>query len=139
LRKGKSGGANHMPQYRGLIFSKDKTIITLCEETCPVDGVVWCSQQNLADFFLELFDNDFQVILFDCNRLETDCLQWVSFVRKLRPRVPLITVSDQCGKDKGRGAKLLQEGVFYICQRPVSEEVLTKVLASAIKQFHHKK
>lgn len=120
-----------MPAKAGLIYSQEAQLITLCRSFAGVLGMVWKSENRIVDFLLDLQENDFQTILFDCDNLENECLKWVQFIRRLRPRIPLVVVSPQIDKEKG--AKLHEQGVFYICQRPVHEEIMREVLQAAKK------
>ena len=121
-----------MSGIAGLAYSADQKSRLHLDEICACLDLHWQTEHNIADFLLALEKNEFGIFLFDSQNVDKDTVKWVTFVRKLRPRVPLIVLSHRC--EKAFCAKLLEQGVFYQCQHPVDREVLAEIFGSAIKQ-----
>jgi hypothetical protein len=63
--------------------------------------------------------------------MDDTSLKWVKIVRKTRPKIPLIIFSDEVNRKMG--GKIYDTGSFYLCERPVQDEVFRSVLNAAIK------
>ncbi|MCA9740983.1 MAG: hypothetical protein H6695_20070 [Deferribacteres bacterium] len=121
-----------MSTNAGLAYSNDQKFRLHFDEICSCLHMEWQKETSIADYLLALEHDEFQVLLFDCHEVDNETIKWATFVRKLRPRLPLIVASEVC--DKEAGARLLEQGIFYLGQHPLDNEVMTKVLTSAIKQ-----
>ena len=120
-----------MQNFSALVLSKDLDIIQLCQQLGSDLGLKVISKPDLATFLLELQEHDYQVALFDCLHMDDASLKWVKIVRKTRPKIPLIIFSDEVNRKMG--GKIYDTGSFYLCERPVQNEVFRSVLNAAIK------
>jgi DNA-binding NtrC family response regulator len=130
-------GIMYMKTTYSIIKSHDTEIITLCEDIGSEIGMKVASKPDLANFLLELQENDYQVAIFDCTNMDFNCIKWVKVVRRIRPKIPLIIISDKV--DQRTGGKVYEEGTFYLCILPVQKELLRDVLCAAIASYGLKK
>lgn len=124
-----------MSKKMGLAYSNDGQFRMQFAEIHSCLRLEWQKETNIADYLLALEKDEFKILLFDCRKVDTNIIKWVTLVRRLRPRLPLIVVAQVCGKEAG--AKLLEHGVFYLCQHPVDKHIITNVIQSAMKQLSH--
>jgi DNA-binding NtrC family response regulator len=115
---------------QAIIGSKDSEIISLCKEVAKEIGMKIVNKHDVAQFLLDLQENDYQVALFDCKNMDVDCLKWVKVIRRTRPKIPLIIISDEV--DMKTGGKVYEEGTFYLYILPIEKEVLRNILSAAI-------
>lgn len=113
-----------------IILSQDPEISKLCDEVGEEIGMRMERISDLAGFLLALQEKDYQVALFDCIQMDDIKLSWVKVVRRIRPKIPLIIISDEVNQKTG--GKIYEEGTFYLCLRPVQKKVLRKVLSAAL-------
>lgn len=125
-----------MQTPRGLARSEDENLIRICRDTGASIGLKWTIEARLSDFLLRLQEEDFDVILFDGGGLAEDEAKWIHYVRKVRPRIPLIAVSDTETADTS--ARILEYGVLYHYTRPLHHELFTQVLVSLMQWVQKK-
>ncbi len=89
-------------------------------------------EQSMADFLLRLQKNDCTVAIFDCGPNGGECVNWVKLIRRQRPKIPLIVFCDDVSSSIG--AKLYQEGIFYLGLRPIEPAEFLEVLKATVKQ-----
>ena len=116
-----------------IILSTDKETISACTEGSNEMGIVLVIKNDFASFLLELQENDYAAILFDCSGNFQKCIQWVKIVKKLRPKVKLIVISKEI--DKLSGGKLYQEGIFHLCEKPLNKEYLKDILSATLTSY----
>jgi DNA-binding NtrC family response regulator len=126
-----------MKTANSIIRSHDAEIISLCEDIGSEIGMKVKSKPDLANFLLDLQENEYQVAIFDCTNMDSNCLKWVRVVRRIRPKIPLVIISDKV--DQRTGGKVYEEGTFYLCILPVHKELLRDVLCAAIASYGLKK
>lgn len=86
----------------------------------------------MADFMLEMLDGDYDVVLFDSDREERESVSWVKFIRRFRPKLPLIVFCDEV--DQERATQMYEENILYLGLRPLDREILSSVVIAALKQ-----
>ncbi len=121
-----------MSRGKGLILSADTQLCAAAGTAGNRVGLIWQCEEHVADFLLELISCPCPVGMIDCRLIEPDCIKWVSFVRRLRPKLALIVVHDQ--QILKVGAKLLELGIFYLCQPPLDETELEEIFAAALRR-----
>jgi DNA-binding response OmpR family regulator len=123
---------NKMQTSRGIIRSKNSETVALCQDIGRQIGMIMTIKQEVANFLLDLQENDYQVAIFDCNQDGYDCLKWVKFIRRWRPKIPLIVLCNEI--DKNAGAQMYEEGILYLGLRPLDREILLSVFTAVLKQ-----
>jgi len=113
-----------------IILSQDLDFIEVCESLAAELKIENNIKYKLANFLLSLQENDYQVALLDCKHLDMESLKWVQVVHRIRPKIPLIIISDEV--DQNTGGKVYEEGTFYLYIRPVVKSTLKKVLMAAL-------
>lgn len=116
--------------YCGLIQSKDADTISLCKDIGRQLKMVVTCKEDVADFLVELQENDYDVAIFDVEQLGREKLKWVKLIRGLRPKLPLIIICDQI--DQTTEAKMHEEKIFYLGLRPIDREILYSIIKAAL-------
>lgn len=118
---------------------KGKVLISCRDQTCLEYLTSVLSGVDVAhkiliddrDFLLEILEHDYPVVIYDLKR---DCLNNVKMVRiikKIRPKISLIVISDDASEVLG--GKVLQEGVAYYGVKPINAEMLVSTVSKALK------
>lgn len=115
-----------------------KTLISCREEICRDQvveiilglGLKFQARTRDDDFLLELLERDYDLIIYDLEGTTLDGLKMVKILRKIRPKIPVIVISnDPC---KELGGKILHEGVVYYAVKPLSSESIRGALHSIV-------
>ncbi len=119
-----------MAIYSAIILSTDEETISVCSKcTRELDMDLVC-KRDFPCMILELQENDYKVILCDCSDNFQKCSNWIKVIKKIRPKIPLIVFTGEI--DKSTGAKLYQEGIFDLCEKPLSKDYLKEVLSAIL-------
>ena len=81
-----------------------------------------------ADFLLEVLERDYQVIIYDLDDSTINGLKMVRILRKIRPKVSLVVISNNASKKLG--GKILQEGVAYYAVKPIITDAIEQVVTA---------
>ena len=110
-----------------IILSTDEETISVCSECTRELEMDLVSSKDFPSIVLELQENDYKVILCDCSDNLQKCSNWIKVIKKIRPKIPLIVFTQEM--DKSTGAKLYQEGIFDLCEKPLCKNYLKEVLS----------
>ncbi|MFQ5751050.1 MAG: hypothetical protein ACE5HI_03560 [bacterium] len=120
-----------MQTYRGIVRSKNRETVVLCQKVARQIGLSINIEPEVADFLLDLQIDDYQVAIFDFTQIEQGCLQWVKLIRCLRPKLPLIVLCDEI--DRETESRMYEEKIFYLGLRPLDSEVFRDVITASMK------
>ena len=113
-----------------IILSTDEETISICSKcTSELEMDLVC-KRDFPSILLELQENDYKVLLCDCSDNLQKCSNWIKVIKKIRPKVPLIVFTREI--DKSTGAKLYQEGIFDLCEKPLCKNYLKEVLSAIL-------
>jgi CheY-like chemotaxis protein len=115
-----------------LIGSKTEANIQLCEQVASELGAVTIVKKKIADILLSLQEDDFNVIVFDLDIKEMETLKAIRLIRRMRPKIPLITLAKKI--DKQIGGKILSEGVFPIIIAPPNKKNLSAAICAILNR-----
>ena len=113
-----------------IILSTDREIVSVCSKCTRELGMDLICKRDFPCMLLELQENDYKVILCDCSDNFQKCSNWTKVIKKIRPKVPLIVITQEI--DKSTGGKLYQEGIFYLCEKPLNKNYLKEVLSAIL-------
>ena len=117
-----------MAIYSAIILSTDEETISVCSKcTSELEMDLVC-KRDFPCMILELQENDYKVIMCDCSDNFQNCSNWIKVIKKIRPKIPLIVFTRKI--DKSTGGKLYQEGIFDLCEKPLSKDYLKEVLSA---------
>ncbi len=119
-----------MAIYSAIILSTDEETISVCTKCARELEMDLVCKRDFPCMILELQENDYKVILCDCSENFQKCSNWIKVIKKIRPKVPLIVFTK--GMDKSTGGKLYQEGIFDLCEKPLSKDYLKEVLSAIL-------
>jgi len=123
-----------MHSKSGLIFSGDDKTVLFVQQVCDTLDVNLASIHDMNAFLLRIMEDEFVFLLFDCTGLENFGLSWIKLVRQMRPKFPLIVLSDDV--DQEAGGRILEEGIFYLAIRPFQSDIFSQVLKAALEQHN---
>jgi DNA-binding NtrC family response regulator len=113
-----------------IILSTDEETISVCSKCTRELEMDLVCKRDFPCMILELQENDYKVIMCDCSENFQKCSNWIKVIKKIRPKIPLIVFTEEI--DKSTGAKLYQEGIFDLCEKPLSKNYLKEVLSAII-------
>ena len=119
-----------MAIYSAIILSTDEETISICTKCSRELEMDLVRKSDFPSILLDLQENDYKVILCDCSDNFQKCFNWIKVIKKIRPKVPLIVFTREI--DKSTGAKLYQEGIFDLCEKPLSKDYLKEVLSAIL-------
>jgi DNA-binding NtrC family response regulator len=125
-----------MKVSQSIIRNDDSEIISLCKDVVKEIGMKIVNKHDVEHFLLDLQETDYKVAIFDFRNMDVGCLKWVNVIRRIRPKIPLIIISDNV--DQKTGGKVYEEGTFYLYILPVQKEVLRNILLAAIASYESK-
>ncbi len=117
-------------KFRGIILSSDETIIAQCLEICSEVGIALVKKKEFAGFILDLQENDYDMILCDCNEIFSVCYNWVKIIKRINPKTPLIIVNEATTPQEG--GILYQEGIFNLTEKPLDNNIIKEIITAAI-------
>lgn len=122
-----------MKSLHAILLSQDLELLSLCERISQDISLPIENKSNLANFLLDLQENEYQLAMLDCKHMDSENLKWVKVVHRTRPKIPLIIISDNV--DQKTGGRVYEEGTFYLYQRPIVAETFTEIILAAIKPY----
>jgi DNA-binding NtrC family response regulator len=115
-----------------LLGSQNKLIIPIVREVADEMAITVQAEQKIEDFLLNVQENDYKAIIFDLNMSNYEGVKTIRLIRRMRPKIPLITLVEKI--DKKSGGQILSEGVFQLVMSPPSKENLRSTLMIALKK-----
>lgn len=85
-----------------------------------------------SDLLLEAIGRDVDVVILDTNLKGLPIAKTVQLMKKCRPRVPVIVISDDYSV--ATGSRIMEHGVFYYMYKPLEMDNLREIIASALKK-----
>ncbi|HLB25049.1 MAG TPA: response regulator [Nitrospirota bacterium] len=85
-----------------------------------------------SDLLLELIGRDVDLVILDTNLGGLPVADTVQIMKKCRPRVPVVVISDDYSV--ATGSRIMEQGVFYYMYKPVDMGSLLKIIESALKK-----
>lgn len=95
-------------------------------------GLSFHSVSEDADLLLEVLEKDFDIIIYDLEIANLDGVKMVKILRKIRPKVALVVISNDPSTELG--GKILQEGVAYYAVKPINPEAVKGAVLSAVSK-----
>lgn len=114
----------------GIIFSSDNNVVETCFDCCSEIGLGLVKQTEFTNFIFELQQDIFDLIIFDSTNQYTDCLKLVKIIRKIKPKTPLILISDNI--ENIEGGKIYEEGIFHLAQKPIQKSIIKEIISASI-------
>jgi DNA-binding NtrC family response regulator len=111
-----------------ILLSNDEKVISVCTDCCNSLNIPIMVKNEFTGLILELQENDYAIVLCDCGDNNKKCFNWIKVIKKLRPKVLLIVISQEI--DKTTGGKFYQEGIFNLCKKPLNKNYLMEVLST---------
>lgn len=120
----------------GIIFSSDNCVVDICFDCCSELGMALVKQTDFTNFIFELQQDILNLIIFDSTNQYADCLKLVKIIRKIKPKTPLILISDNI--EKIEGGKIYEEGIFHLAQKPIQRSIIKEIISASINSITEK-
>jgi DNA-binding NtrC family response regulator len=117
----------------GIIFSSDINVVDTCFDSCSELGMALVKQTEFTNFIFELQQDILDLIIFDSTNQFADCLKLVKIIRKIKPKTPLIVISDDV--ENIEGGKIYEEGIFHLAQKPIDKIIIKEIIGASINTF----
>jgi len=85
-----------------------------------------------SDFLLEILDKKIDLTIIDLNLSGLPIEKTIGILRRCRPTVPVIVLSDDYSV--ATGSRIMEQGVFYYLYKPLDMEHLREIIESALKK-----
>lgn len=95
-------------------------------------GLTVYSVGEHLDLLLEVLERDYDLIIYDLEISNLIGLKMVKILRKIRPKVSLVVISNDPVKELG--GKILQEGVAYYAVKPINFDAFKEAVLAMLKQ-----
>lgn len=114
----------------GIIFSSDHDVVDTCFDCCSEIGIGLVKQTEFTNFIFELQQDILDLIIFDSKNHYADCLKQVKIIRRIKPKIPLIVISDSI--ENIEGGKIYEEGIFHLAQKPIDKNIIKEIISASI-------
>jgi len=85
-----------------------------------------------SDLLLEAIDHDVELAVIDTNLKGLSVAKTIQIMKKCRPRVPVVVISDDYSV--ATGSRIMEQGVFYYMYKPVDMDSFREIIGSALKK-----
>ncbi len=96
-----------------------------------LDQRVLCVSET-SDLLLEVLDKQVCLTIIDINLKGLPITKTIQIVKKCRPRVPVVVLSDDYSV--ATGSRIMEHGVFYYMYKPLDMESFKEIVISALKK-----
>ncbi|MDP2366207.1 MAG: hypothetical protein Q8M94_20845 [Ignavibacteria bacterium] len=114
----------------GIIYSSDPDVVDTCFNCCSEIGMGLLKQSEFTNFIFELQQDLIDLIIFDSNDQYTDCLKQVKIIRRIKPKISLIVISDDI--ERIDGGKIYEEGIFHLAQKPIDKNIIKEIISASL-------
>lgn len=114
----------------GIIYSSDPNVVDTCFDCCSEIGMGLFKKTEFTNFIFEIQQDLIDLIIFDSNDQYADCLKQVKIIRRIKPKIPLIVISDDI--ESVEGGKIYEEGVFHLAQKPIDKNIIKEIISASI-------
>lgn len=87
---------------------------------------------EISDLLLEVIGNNADLVILDTNLRGLPTAKAVQILRKCRPRMPVIVISDDYSV--ATGSKIMEQGAFYYMYKPFEMASLREIIDSALRK-----
>jgi DNA-binding NtrC family response regulator len=122
-----------MLNFNAIVQNQRPETLQLCQEVSQEIGIRLTLARNLADFLLQLQENDLHLAIFEFDSFAAEQIGWARLIRKMRPKIPLIIICD--APERETAAQLYDLGIFYVGIRPIHRVLLSEIFLAAIKCY----
>ena len=127
MPKGATGGAilvaTSEPQMR-----KTLTDFIVTEFNREVTGI-----SETSDLLLLAIDKQVDLAVIDTNLKGLPIAKTIQIMKKCRPRVPVIVISDDYSV--ATGSRIMEQGVFYYMYKPIDMDSFKEIVYSALRKL----
>jgi DNA-binding NtrC family response regulator len=113
-----------------ILLSDDTEIISKCVEAAEQIDCKLRIKFDLAETILELQENNFNFVVLDCCNKNSDCINWIKVIKKIRVKLPVIIISNNV--EINSGAMLYELNIFNLFSSQESNELLTEIFIAAV-------
>lgn len=115
-----------------LIACRDKSCRKQLLNLFAIEGCTVNSILDETDLLLEILDRDYDVLIYDLAQSKFNGLKSVKILKKIRPKLSLVVISDNPSKEFG--GKVLQEGVVYYDVKPIHSEAIKQAVFNCLSR-----
>lgn len=83
-----------------------------------------------SDLLLEAIDNEVELAIIDTNLKGLPIAKTIQILKKSKPQVPVIVISDDY--TVATGSRIMELGIFYYMYKPVDLENFKEIIESAL-------
>ncbi len=87
-------------------------------------------KKNLPDLYVDLQENDYDMVICDCTESFSVCHNWVKIIKRINPKIPLIILNERTNPQEG--GILYQEGIFNLTEKPIDSNIIKEIITATI-------
>lgn len=119
-----------------VILTEDSDVINQLGKTFMSHDYSIIIEKSKIKSIIKILEQHIDLIILDTEDFETSIIDLISIIRKTRPRLPIVVISEDNSIQMLR--TLAQLGVFYCIIKPVRPSEIEKVL-EAIDRFENRR
>lgn len=120
----------HTKKNMAILLSEDTEIISKCVDAAEEINCELRIKFDLAEIILELQENPYNFIVFDCCDKNSDCVNWIKVIKKIKAKLPVIIISNNT--EINFGAKFYELNIFSLFFSKESKELLVETFLAAV-------
>ncbi len=113
-----------------LVFCRDEACFNKLMELLRSRNLQTTRVEDEADLLLALLENQYGVVIYDLENSNLDCVKMVKIIRRVRPKIPLLAISNDHSRELG--GRILQEGVAYYAVKPIDMSIVSEAIVAAM-------
>ena len=119
-----------------ILLSEDTEIISKCVEAAEAINCELRIKFDIAEIILELQENHYNFVVFDCCDKNPDCINWIKVIKKIKTKLPMIIISNDV--EINAGAKFYELNIFNLFSSQESKELLVEIFTAAVNYSYAK-
>ncbi|MBD3290978.1 response regulator [candidate division KSB1 bacterium] len=118
-----------------IIATEDSEVISQLSKIFLAEDYTIIIEKSQTKTILKALEHQVDLLVLDLAQPDTSKMDLVNIIRKTRPRLPIIVLSEDNSIEVLR--ELAEAGVFYSALKPVNQEEINEVI-QAVTRIEHK-
>lgn len=118
-----------------VLASDDASLIEQINKIIAAYHYSILQAKSALSSILKILEKSVDILIVDLDLRQNNSLDLIKIIKKMRPRLPIIVLSEDFSLDTIRA--FIESGVFYCAMKPIQRSELEKVL-QALNRYHKK-
>ena len=121
------------PYKLAIITSEDPTIKNQISEIILKYNYSLIQTNSALNSVLKILEKQVDIFIIDLDFLQNTGLDLIKIIKRMRPRLPIIVLSEDFSLDTVR--KFTESGVFYCAMKPIQIYEIENVLEAVMRYY----